>query len=523
MFKNLNHNLVYKYPLIWNTKIVPFLLLAAVLHIVFFAIGYQNSVVSSLEVHDYYNESSNVGTITIFAAIISLLLFIIWCVLYFRNNAFKAFYPKDNLALFKEWILILVFCIFNFSYALSSIVGANVQTRNLMSRNVAVERCETISRATIFLNGSFEEGAYYQDKYGNQVARKTDSFAFEGRNYALKSLMNKGIESFPFFSQAEDSLRRLQVQCWMKENDKEAVFKIFKDYIEILKSHRLKTNISARNWMDLVYDYPEFTKYKVIGTAEKDFEYNYDYAQGVVVEDQATAHAAVEVAAEYAIEPAVELDTASYVVKTLNGENYLFAKYYVSHKSLEKFYLKVANSWENSLLDIQIIIIMLYLNFAVSIVVFSFRVTSARSWIIALISMGLVSIFVALASFVFYYGLTFPLLYLLYFCAIVTYFAYIYVRRKGKGYSAIALNQFLWLSMAFLPVVYVMVLNTMKSNSGYYDRYDIVTGNLIEEFPVIDWLERNEPLLAVANLLFVVLIMLCLSVLIKKWRGIPEE
>ena len=109
MFKNFNHKFVYNYPLIWNTKIIPFTLIALVLHLIFFSVGYQNAIVGSVQIHNYYNQDSNAITINLFAILISVLVFIIWCILYFRNNAFKAFYPKANRALFKEWLLIVFF------------------------------------------------------------------------------------------------------------------------------------------------------------------------------------------------------------------------------------------------------------------------------------------------------------------------------------------------------------------------------------------------------------------------------
>lgn len=514
MFKNLNDKLVYKFPLIWNTKIVPFLIISVVLHVLFFAVGYQNSMINSVELHDYYNESQNVEVIMVFAVIISLLLFIIWCVLYFRNNAFKSFYPKGNFDLFKEWILILIVCIFNFSYAISAILGANVQTRNIMSRAVAVDRCETISQASLFLDGDFKEGLY-ESINGIQEARQRDSFVFEGHKYALNSLMNKNIESFQFFTASEDSLTRLKVQRWMKSDNKQEISKIFKDYLNISKIHRLKSNISASEWMDLVYDYPDFTNYKVIGTTEKDLEYNYPHlTEAAVVQDAAR---------QDTIDFAYQVDTLSYVAKTVNGENYIYSKYFVSHKALHRFYAKIANSWLSPLIEVEFFTIIIYLCFGVSLVIFSFRVTSARNWIIALISLGIVAIFIALGAFVFYYGLTFPVLYLLYFCGVVIYFAYVYLRKKGKGFSGIALNQILWMLLSFFPLIYVMVLDIIKSTSGYYDRYDSYTGKNVQEFPIIDWLEYNSHLLGVVNLLLVVLLMLYLSVIIKRWKGISEE
>jgi energy-coupling factor transporter transmembrane protein EcfT len=109
MFKNFNHKFVYKYPLIWNTKIVPFLLISLAIHILFFIVGYQNAIVASVQIHNYYIQESNATTINLFAILISVLVFIIWCVLYFRNNGFKAFYPKENNSLFEEWMLIVLF------------------------------------------------------------------------------------------------------------------------------------------------------------------------------------------------------------------------------------------------------------------------------------------------------------------------------------------------------------------------------------------------------------------------------
>ncbi len=280
MFKNFNHKFVYKYPLIWNTKIVPFLLISLVIHILFFTVGYQNAIVHSVQIHNFYNQESNATTINLFAILISVLVSIIWCVLYFRNNGFKAFYPKKNNSLFKEWLLILVFCATTFSYALSAIFGGNVQMRSTMSQKNALERCETISKASMFLQGSFKEGNWVDSTVNGKIVRiERDSFAFEGRNYALQSLMNKNLESFSFFDDKQDSLMRLHVQRLLKANDKEAIFKIFKNYFAIANEHQLKTNISAKKWMELVYDYPEFTNYKVIGKSERELEIQYDNAE----------------------------------------------------------------------------------------------------------------------------------------------------------------------------------------------------------------------------------------------------
>lgn len=512
MFKNFNHKFVYNYPLIWNTKIIPFLLVSLGIHLLFFAVGYQNAIVHSVQVHNFSNQESNATTINLFAILISVLVLIIWCVLYFRNNGFKAFYPKTNYALFKEWLLILVFCLSTFSYALSSIFGANVQIRSNMSHEVALERCETISKASLFLQGSFKEGEFENKKIdGAFVSVKRDSFAFEGKNYSFTSLMNKNIESFPFFDSGSDSLRRLKVQRWMKANNKTQILKIFEDYFVIANEHKLKSNISSQKWMDLVYDYPKFINYKVIGKSERELQYDYERGDAIM---------ATEVVAEG---NGFVFDTISTAIKNVDGINYYYSKYYVSHQSLSKYYAKVADAWKNPLLDLDYIMVVLYLGFIAALMVFSFRVTSARNWLIALIAMGVVLIIFGIGTAFFNYSLTFPFLFLLYFLGVSVYFFIIYYRKKGKKLSGIALNQMLWLLSGVLPMLYAIVMNFVKNASGYNDRYDMKTGVMIEEYPKIEWFETHQLFLAQLNLLLLVFVLFILSRVIKKWRGIPEE
>lgn len=516
MFKNFNHKFVYNYPLIWNTKIIPFTLIALVLHLIFFSVGYQNAIVGSVQIHNYYNQDSNAITINLFAILISVLVFIIWCILYFRNNAFKAFYPKANRALFKEWLLIVFFCMLNFSYALSSIFAANVQNRNIMPREVALEHCKTISKASMFLQGGFVEGNWIDSTINGEYKRfYRDSFQFEGKKYALNSLMNKAIHSFPFFDSKQDSLRRVEVQQWMNNDDKQAVANVFQNYFSIVNQHQLKSNISPKIWMELVYDYPEFTKYSAIGKSERELRYEFEAVEAATAIDSVME------------EQALPADTISTTIKEVDGESYYYSKYYVSQDVLVKYYNFIASAWENPLVDWNFIMVVLCFSFGFSLAVFSFKVTSAKNWLIALISLGVVVLIFGIATAYFSYDMTFPILYVLLFLTLVTYFVVIYVRKKGKKGSGIVLNQILWMLPAFTPMIYIIILDKVKDYSGYNNRYvydkELKISVLVGDYPTIDWLENNGMLLIIINFGLIVLVLFWLSTVIKKWRGIPEE
>jgi hypothetical protein len=167
--------------------------------------------------------------------------------------------------------------------------------------------------------------------------------------------------------------------------------------------------------------------------------------------------------------------------------------------------------------------IMLYLSFAFSLVVFSFKVTSARNWLIALIALGVIQIIFGIGTVFFSYNLTFPILILIYFLIICIYLSIIYVQKRGKRLSGILLNQILWLLPIFLPVIYAIVMDLVKSYSGYSNRLEFQRSVVVEEFPKIDWFEEHSFLLLYLNLVIVIFIMFVLSRVIKKWRGIPEE
>ena len=297
----------------------------------------------------------------------------------------------------------------------------------------------------------------------------------------------------------------------MKNDNKAAILNVFQDYFAITNQHQLASNISPKEWMDLVYDYPEFTYYKTIGKAERELQYEYEnYEAGIVVEAAAVGQD-------------LATDTIDFEIKKLNGQQYVFSKYYVSQTVLVKYYQLIASSWENPLLDLDLIMVVLYLSFGFSLAIFSFKVTAAKNWLIALIALGVIQIIFGIATAFFSYRMTYPVLYLLLFLALSVNFVTIYTRKKGKKWSGIVLNQILWLLTGFLPVIYIYVMDFVKESSGYNNRYNERTNVLVEEFPKIDWLERNGMLLMLINLVIVVLVMFWLSSVIKKWHGIPEE
>ena len=81
------------------------------------------------------------------------------------------------------------------------------------------------------------------------------------------------------------------------------------------------------------------------------------------------------------------------------------------------------------------------------------------------------------------------------------------------------LNQILWMLPGFIPMIYIIAMDSIKTSSGYYNRYvynvALRAETLVEEFPKIEWLEEHVMLLFLINLGIVVVLVFLLSDVLK--------
>ena len=507
MFKNIQKYLLINQPLLWNLKIVPVAFYMAIFHIIFFILGYINGAINFTESEDHYDYNQNQGIIIFFSVLVSILTLVLWLVFYFKNNSLKSFYPKTKFSLFKEWGLIFVICLLLTSFTISFYYGKDVRVRNYFTEAEAKRRCEILSEGSMFVDGSFSEHSYDSDIAvpiaPDAVATSVDTVTekkyilYRGKKYSTFSLLNKNINSYSFFDYYKDSSRKTKLKDWMVNNQKDSIRALFKKYLTITKEHNLRASIDENKWLDLIYDYPTFEKYKVIGGEEKSIFY--DINNKNVVQN---------------------IDTSSQFIQEIKGENFLVNKFYVPEKSLTYSYDKVADSWNNPSVDFESFLIVLYLSLGLSLVIFSFKVTSGKNWLIALISLGVVNIVTGIISAITSCEYVYFTMIALLFISILIYFLLILSNKRGKGISGITTNVLLWLLPTFVPVVYFLCLEIAKKISGYNDvEYQFRK----RMFPKIEYLNEIIPELMYLNFALVVLVMIFLTIKIQKWRGVAES
>lgn len=504
MLDKLQNDLLLKHPLLWNIKIVPVLVITLTLHIIFFGIGYVSGGVNFHETgFDYFSYDDSEGVVATFSILISLLVLIVWLVYYFRNNAYKSYYPQSNTSLYKEWLLILLVSLLNCTYTASYYFAQDFRARNYLSEKEFARRIDILNMASLFAEGGYNSTAVTEKRNGKIVHVEKETIVFRGREYAAKSLMNKATNSFTYQGRIKDSLNELRVKTWLAENRKDSVLWLMTEFEKIAKSHNLKSNITPNQWLNLVYDYPDYNQYAVVGKIDKYphsyyGEYSdYEYAKTVVLPNDVS-----------------QLDTLSTTIKMFDGKEYVFNKYYVPLLQLNNAYDDISNRWVSPTVDEGLGLFYLLLSFSLSMAIFSFRVTSGRGWLIALVVMGVTAMVTGLFSLA-SGGEGFMVIWLIILAGLLIYFLSVCAEKASKGTSTILLNNLLWLAIWFIPMILSVLI--MATRPGYGIPYE-----KREPSPFYTWLEHNSMIIMYCNFVFIIGYMYFLSAAIKKWKGIAE-
>jgi hypothetical protein len=413
--------------------------------------------------------------------------------------------------LFKEWLIQLFACFLIVTFSSSFFTGKDFKIRSYYSEEETLRRCTTLSMASYFVNDSYSNNYSNNDNDVIDVIDVTDSreqmvisqdsvgekyVEFEGKSYRANSLLSNNLNSYSNLGYETDSLNKRQIRLWLVNNQKEKVANLFKEYLEIAKEHNLKSSINANEWLNLVYNYPDFTQYKIIGNQEKS-EYYYNEN-----------------------ETPKEFDSSNYFLTTIDNTQYVVNKFYVPEMQLNFAYQKIADSYTKPFLDWNSLLIYLYAALGISLSLFAFRVTSGKSWLIALVSFGVFNIIAGIFSGLIGSGIPYLILLIA-----ATIFTFVYLHqiisgRKGKKISGITNALLLSLTPTFLPLLVGLYSSIITSSTNYYTTEINLRA---EKYPLITFIQDYSVVLIALNLVFVVLMQLYYSKKLKIWRGIAED
>ena len=516
MFKDIQKKLLLKYPLLWNTKFVPMVAIGLLLHLIFFGLGYLDGTI------DFSNRNNLDIEVTciLFGVLLVIIIIILWLVNYFKNNSLKSFYSKSKYSLFYEWLQIFVVSTLLITFYLPFSVGKQLHQKSYYSLEETTNRCKTIATADMFIDGSFGEteidslASGLIDSLGNKIALNynpedadtaeyatekesmaveavaaytyKDHIIFNGKKYDQFSLVNRNTFEFTVISREQDSLNRIKVQNWLHQDNQAEVKKLMDNYLKLIREHNLATNLTLDKWFQAVYKAPEFDEFLYIQPYLKEYETDESYNNSYV-----------------------------YATKVGNEER-KYSKYFIQQDVLKEKYDTVSEAHTDSFFNIEMILGFLYGAFGLSILIFSFRVTSGKSWLIAVVTTGVINIVYGIFTAITGVGNMYAYLILFTILGIIFYFFLIYFNKKNLQLSRIALNLFLWSFIGIIPLIYFIIQEHYASSYDYRIGYNYTS-------PEYQWMRDHTIHMFSINFILAILTLFFLSKIIRNWKGISED
>lgn len=145
-YKKFTSYLVENQPLLWHSKLLQMLFIGILANIISFLIGYgitgiefmKTSSLDSLFFESFY---------VLFYLIFCLVVFTLWALTYFKNNAIKHFYPTDRFYIFKLFsqitFFIFIFCLSYFSFT----YGSQLKMKSMFSKTQIEDEANAINQA----------------------------------------------------------------------------------------------------------------------------------------------------------------------------------------------------------------------------------------------------------------------------------------------------------------------------------------------------------------------------------------
>lgn len=526
MFKKIQQYLLEHHPLLWNMRLHQIVAISLCLHLIHFIIGYL-SFTDILSMG--YSDATQMffsGPFALFSIVGSGIVLVLWLVKVFRNNALKRYYPISKEKVFVQFLILFLACSLNMSYYYSYTYGfvlhgkiktdinANNQDQKtyaavigwLQENRTAYDidnRCypspfpmtrkyknadstqvtdiEGAAASTVNIDTN---GLYYVGKDGKNYSVQTrDSMSghtqFSYLNYCCEERTYNEEMEYTWDAQTNAHLATATMQQSL-QHPEEIKAKMIA-FLQVCDKYNVKYKLNVDDWFKWVYNPPYFPVTYTIQNVNYNPNAKYDNYIAAVNE---------------------------------NGSSFNPKQYFVQREKLE-YILNNTYAIHHYHINVGVLCFILYWALSVSLLIFAFRASSKRVWIISLIAGALFCILVGAFSVVLTYndGNALFIVYEL----IIFSFLMIALLIKHKTISGIALNWFTWAAPAIIPLLlaYWSAIERQKLMR--------IDAALYQKPAVLDWIDDHSGLFFMANLALYLLGLYGLSGLYRRWQAMPED
>lgn len=158
----IDKQLLERFPLLWVTRAPWVLLVTILVHLVFFALGW-NVFKNPMLLQDYNMDDIYIRNGTLLLSIIcSVLIIVVWLIVLFRHNAFKNYYPTSQWQLFASFIIYFIVLLLSSTFYSSYQMGYKKYISGKYTDEVYNKKLDQASLAAAFL--SFNQENYTIDR-----------------------------------------------------------------------------------------------------------------------------------------------------------------------------------------------------------------------------------------------------------------------------------------------------------------------------------------------------------------------
>lgn len=450
----INQYLLERHPNIWNTRLIWMLSISLVIHIVFFIFGLVSlTSPSSLHERGVWTIFFENGAIH-FSVMLSVLLLVVWLINMFKNNAFKNFYPVSRWQLFSQFLLYFIIILFSTTFYYSYNFGLKTYISSAYEDVTLKDDIEKANMAAIFFSHDIEDytidNKRFPSIFSELYCETTDEFIdidrpfyefldFKYQFYSLK----KEVRKF-------DTSNYLGVEpgyVYNTQNDSIQTF-FYKDSVVDVSSYLKSAYPTYNNYSATFHTSKIGATYDIYSDNyyySNDYEYydkNLEYSEKAKLSSQKTQELLKRnnpkeikqtladfllIAKKYEIEANITSDTwfkliyhpVGFEVKSLirdekkpadrgvyeDFEKTLLQQFNINNTT--DFYIRT-NDLRNAFENIEVIKsssvisenihVFIWIAFFLSSLIFVFRISGLKSLLFTIITIGLLSVFVALVA-----------------------------------------------------------------------------------------------------------------------------
>ncbi len=487
-------NLIFRFPLLWNTRAPQMWLFLIFMNFLYFIMGYLSvKGRSSVFMNDDYFGAIIIDEfgVYMFATLVLFITLIIWLFQYLRNNAFKSFYPVSKSYLVKETLIVLsIFATLSFVY-LSYQIGKDLKKKHLVETLDESGIEDIVNMAACFIPENIEK--FEKASCCDSIYRPIDTtIKIDTRQKCVEEYSSE----FPY--PAPDTTVAVQIPnvrtmeySYLNYCNKIPANKLFKgNYSDIAKRWLLNKQtdsiiyvLDAYNLIGGQVQIPtSLRSNKIAQLCFSDSNYTVDYKIAVNFSEMCGT---------------TNLYTMNDVPSTIRRIK------------------------ENSLMSSGQFIVWLYITLGLSFILLSFRFTRFKPWISSIIGTGVVTIvFVIIGNisksdfFMSAFYVTFILT-----CGIL---GFVLIKRKQqKLQSAIWL---IWFSIGLagcLPVIFQQIYSLTGDITECINNYWVITRPAL---PIHHWISSNWNTINCLNIVLLVVTFFFFTLPnMYKWQANPSE